>query len=438
MLIGLMVPAAAGELHLRGHGGPVRAIALSADGTRAITGSFDYSVMTWLVGTDAVARDARLIGHDAAVNAVALVPGERAISGSDDGTVAIWDLKSSKLVARLEGHKGKVVSLAVAPDGRQAASAGWDRTARLWDLQNASAGPVLSGHAGKVSAVVFSEDGRTLFTASTDGKIRSWNSKTGEQLRTLHDHGWGINALRLVPGGRQLLFGGLNGDVRIVDVETGEAVKTLATHERPVLTLEVSRRHGLAVSGSANGKIHIWSLKDWRLVRAHDNPFGPVWALAVARDGRGLFFAGLDDHVIYWQVQPPKPFDAVESEMPRRLKNGAHMEPGQRYFLRKCSICHTLDPDDGNKAGPTLYGVFGRKVGTLKGYVYSEALRKADFIWTEKTIGDLFDHGPQHLLPGTKMPLQQMTNVDERNALIAYLKKATAKKAKPATGDGND
>ena len=75
--------------------------------------------------------------------------------------------------------------------------------------------------------------------------------------------------------------------------------------------------------------------------------------------------------------------------------------------------------------------LFGRKVGTLPGYSYSKTLKEGDFIWTEKTVDQLFADGPENFVPGTKMPLQKMSNDDERKALIAFLKHAT-ETGKPA------
>ena len=76
-------------------------------------------------------------------------------------------------------------------------------------------------------------------------------------------------------------------------------------------------------------------------------------------------------------------------------------------------------------AGPTLYGVFGRKAGTVKGYLYSDGLKRSNIIWSAKTIAQLFDLGPDRLTPGSKMPLQKILNPADRKALISYLEKAT-------------
>ena len=106
------------------------------------------------------------------------------------------------------------------------------------------------------------------------------------------------------------------------------------------------------------------------------------------------------------------------------------MSTGERQFQRKCSICHTLKKEGENRAGPTLYRLFGRKAGSLPDYPYSDSLLNADIIWDEETIARLFDDGPDIVTPGSKMPLQRLKNIEDRDALIAFLKHATDPKAK--------
>ena len=77
------------------------------------------------------------------------------------------------------------------------------------------------------------------------------------------------------------------------------------------------------------------------------------------------------------------------------------------------------------RAGPTLYKIFGRKAGTLEGYKYSKALIDSDIIWNEESINRLFDEGPDKVTPGTKMPIQRMKKIQDRQDLVMFLKKAT-------------
>ena len=89
-------------------------------------------------------------------------------------------------------------------------------------------------------------------------------------------------------------------------------------------------------------------------------------------------------------------------------------------------MCHTISPNGRNKAGPTLYGVFGRRAGSVAGYKYSDGLKRSGVVWNEETIDALFDQGPDVYTPGSKMPLQRMPNAEDRAELIAYLKRVTA------------
>ena len=68
-------------------------------------------------------------------------------------------------------------------------------------------------------------------------------------------------------------------------------------------------------------------------------------------------------------------------------------DPGAEVF-RGCVACHTLSADEGNRAGPTLAGIFGRRIASLPGYNFSEALKKLDIVWTPATVAKLFEVGP--------------------------------------------
>ena len=99
-------------------------------------------------------------------------------------------------------------------------------------------------------------------------------------------------------------------------------------------------------------------------------------------------------------------------------------DPGAQVF-RACVACHTLAPDEGNRAGPTLAGLFGRRIASLPGYNFSAALKKLDIVWTRETVSKLFEVGPATYTPGTKMPEQTIGSPQERAALVNFLERAT-------------
>ncbi|MRX10747.1 c-type cytochrome [Pseudoduganella sp. FT25W] len=90
---------------------------------------------------------------------------------------------------------------------------------------------------------------------------------------------------------------------------------------------------------------------------------------------------------------------------------------GQRVWQKRCTECHALDTDE---TGPHHRGVFGRRSGSVKGYDYSRALRKADLVWDETSL-DRWLTDPEKFLPGQNMDFR-VRSKQERAALIAYLK----------------
>jgi cytochrome c len=419
--------AAAGNLV--GHGGPVRAIRLPASGA-VFTGSFDYSAIVWDTLAEPPRAAARFDGFNGAVNALAPIDaGSRFLAAGDDGMVSLADVARQTVVHTFNGHEGKVVGVAVSPDERLAATAGWDRTVRIWDLRRRLAGPVLNGHKAPVNAAAFSQDGAFVYTAGADGMLAEWSVADGAFVRAIAKHGWGINVLDRLKGARHLVYGALNGAVVVVELPAGTSARELAPHNGPVLALAVAERSELLATAGGDGRIRVYRTTDWQPVAEHHNPYGPVWALAFHPDGRSLYYGGLDDFVTRWQFSPQAPFEPVLGDFPRRFqvsrKSDGQLGAGEQEFARKCSVCHTLEPDGRNRAGPTLHKIFGRKAGTVPGYAYSVALRNSPIVWSEATIEKLFELGPDEFTPGSKMPLQKITNAESRKALIDYLKAAS-------------
>jgi cytochrome c len=420
------------DLSLVGHGGPVHAIQLNKTKTRALTGSFDYSMMLWDISGDKPKELRRFDEHEGWVKAVKFLPGEKRALAAGGGDVWLWDLETGKSLHVFKGHTAEISALALSSDGKWAASTSIDHTVRLWNLETLKPGPVLRGHKGPTNGVAYSKDDKTIYTASYDGTLRTWDSDTGEFKRILYRHGFGINTLRRFPGGDLLVFGALNGKALVIDGKSGERVHEFKGIEGPFLAIAIQEKPGLlALSGSQQkggdvvGVIRVVRIGDWAPIEEYEDPRGPIWAMDFGTFGSTLYYGGKDDYVTVWQVSPRKPFETISGPVPRRYEVSKTAGPGELQFARKCSLCHTLTSDGGNRAGPTLYKVFGRKVGTLPGYPYSEALKKSDIVWSEKTIELLFGLGPNHYLPGTKMPLQRIADPKKREALIAYLKVAT-------------
>lgn len=93
---------------------------------------------------------------------------------------------------------------------------------------------------------------------------------------------------------------------------------------------------------------------------------------------------------------------------------------GRQLFDERCSSCHALD---GNKVGPMLGGVVGRRAGSAAGYQYSAALKDAGLTWSADNL-DRWLTDPRAFIPGTKMPVRVL-DAPSRRDLVAYLQKVS-------------
>ncbi len=420
-LLVLATPLAAQDFFsLKGHGGPIMDIAVSPAGQIA-TASFDNSVGLWQ-NREPTWCD----GHAAAVNVVDFVGADRLVSAGDDFTIRLWSGCDAEPLV-LGRHKGKVAGLAVSPETGLVASASWDGTIGLWPLDGDRPGRMLRGHAQGVNDVAFADGGTRLYSVSMDGTIRIWDVVQGTEERQLVRHGFGVNELILNEDDGWLAYGAVDGVTRLVDLETGAELGDFTLDRRPILALAYHAGTQQLAVGDGEGYIMIVDTGAGRIVRDFRAARqGPVWALAFSPDGRNLHAGGIEDIMYSWPVDTMTEHGQMATETRSFLQDPESLPNGERQFMRKCSICHTTTARGGRKAGPTLHGLFGRSAGSLSDYRYSKTLAGSDIVWSEETIDRLFDLGPDHVVPGSKMPMQRISATRDRQDLIDYLRRATA------------
>jgi cytochrome c len=94
---------------------------------------------------------------------------------------------------------------------------------------------------------------------------------------------------------------------------------------------------------------------------------------------------------------------------------------GKAAFVRQCAICHTIDKDGPNRFGPNLFGILGRKAGSVPGFMYSRAFKAAaSWDWNEDLVAGWIG-APGVMVPGTAMGVFQGVAQSDRDDIVAYL-----------------
>jgi cytochrome c len=420
LLIFLPLGITSASAQLRGHGGPVRALAISSDGQNAISGSFDSTAIRWSLTRNAAEQVLRF--HADAVNAAVLLRDGRAVTAGADGRIAIWTPGKAEPDTVLEGHSAPIAALAVSPDGAMLASGSWDQTVRLWPLAG-GAPRVLEGHTQNVNGLAFAPDGRSLVSVSYDQSVRIW-PLSGPVAPTIVAMPGPLNAVA-IGGDGEIATGGADGKLYLLSGK-GTRAGDIAAGPRPVISIAISPDGALVAAASIGGSVAVIDRKTGGLARTLVGPGLPVWSVAFLPDSRTLLTGGADNIIRRWNAVTGEPVDPLLQEAAGDPLAAYTGDRGADIF-RACVACHTLGAEQANRAGPTLAGIFGRRIASLPGYNFSEALRRLDIVWTPETVSRLFEIGPSAYTPGTKMPEQRIGSEQDRAALVQVLQRATDK-----------
>jgi len=285
---------------LEGHSGGVMGVALTPDGRRAVSASYDNTLKVWDLESGRELRT--LLGH--AGEGVAVSPdGRRAVSASYDKTLKVWDLESGRELRTLHGHSDGVNGVAVSPDGRRLVSASYDKTLKVWDLESGWELHTLRGHLGGVNGVAVSPDGRRLVSASSDKTLKVWDLESGWELRSLGGHSGGVNGVAVSPDGRRAVSASSDKTLKVWDLESGQELCTLQGHSGWVMGVAVSPDGQRALSASYDETLKVWDLESGRELRTLQGHSGWVNGVAVSPDGRRAVSASSDKTLKLWDME---------------------------------------------------------------------------------------------------------------------------------------
>ena len=150
-------------------------------------------------------------------------------SGSADGTITLWNLKTGEKVKELKGHEKSIKGFAYSFDGKRLASCSTDNTIRIWDIESGKELKKIKAtdrYFGYADYLTFSKDGKFLLIGDNYGLIKILNSSTGDEIKKIDTEFTSIDIITLSLDGKYIIFGNnrYSEKIGMVDFETGEKI----------------------------------------------------------------------------------------------------------------------------------------------------------------------------------------------------------------------
>ena len=257
-----------------------------------------------------------LDGHGGRVYSVAFSPeGGVLASGCDQGVrpdgslvkggrrVRLWDVASRTCTAALTGPEGAASCVAFSPDGAILASGNSGQPVHLWRLgRRFRKGPIILADDTDVTSVAFSPDGALLATGNCYKTVRLWDVAAPTCLATLSGHGGWVHSLAFDLDGGILATGSGDHTVRLWDVAARTCFATLTDHGEIVREVAFSPDGATLASGSVDRTIRLWDVATRTCTAVLTDGFTPVFCVAFSPDGSVLASGGPDSTVRLWDV----------------------------------------------------------------------------------------------------------------------------------------
>jgi WD40 repeat protein len=307
---------------LTGHTADIFAVALTADGSRIVTGSYDKSARVWEAATG---KQLSKLDHPGSVLAVAVTPdGKRIATGSTDHTVRIWSTSGDLLFELPTGQQGpakrqgNVLSVAITPDGTRVVFGMQDGSAGVLDIDNGNPLFELKKQDSSIFGVAVTPDGENIVTVSADHTIRISSARTGDELRSFTGHNEQVTGVVVTPDGSQIVTRSMDRSVRVWDFMTGQQGTLINNNNHIPLSIGVLPKTRQIVVGWNDATVRVYEAgsNDEISGKALLGHQADVQALAVAADGKRVITGSNDKTVRIWGFEnanaPPSKFDNAE------------------------------------------------------------------------------------------------------------------------------
>ena len=284
-----------------GHSSWVRDVKISLDGKKALSGSSDGTMRVWDLESGEYLKVKTDKGLGNEIDCVSCTPDFKlAIAGGWNSILYLWNLESEECLIKLKGHTDWITCSSITPDGKKAVSGSRDRTLRLWDLVDQKCIAKLEGHTAPIYGVSITPDGKLAVSASTDKTLRLWDLEKKNCIGKLEGHEKSVYSISITPDGKMGVSGSSDKTIRVWNLVNKECIATLKGHRGWVRSTCITPDGKRALSGGWDGTVRLWDIEKNECIRKFEGHADLIEAVSISADGRTVISGGADKTMRVW------------------------------------------------------------------------------------------------------------------------------------------
>ncbi len=338
---------------LKDHDSLIFSFAITPDGNKAITGSYNGNLCIWNLNSGENIK--KINKHSSIVSFIDITPdGKIAASVSGDGQIFVLDLESGNTIQKLDDHQEMVKKAYISPDGLNVIFIDEKDTIYIWDLKN------------KKNEIITLFTNQSVFAVSSDFKhfvtfnkenLELWDMKTFKPVKNIKFYGdpksiaftpdlkkiisvkyskiliYNLDSVKkqfldttrdninigpifgfdITADGKIAVTTSGDGSIRIWDLNTGDNIKIIEYDSEKLHQLSLTPDGKKAITSSVDGKVFIWDLEtgsNSKTIKGHQKP---ICEIAVTTDGKKAITGSWDKTVRIWDLTTGNNFKTPEN-----------------------------------------------------------------------------------------------------------------------------
>lgn len=308
---------------LKGHDWSVTTLDINEEGDLLLSGAWDNTMILWDLSNDSILY--KFGNHSNMIWDVAFSNNEQYVaSASWDASINIWNLKSKKLVYKLEHAKkfrttqtepfyqerifpNMMNCIVFSPDDSFLASGSSDGMIRIWNLKSGELSEIIDIYDSKsVNDILFNRTGSKLIISSDKIRIYDLKNKVVEMILDGH-HGKLIGALDTDKSGKYLISGDIAPrDPLIIlwDLDTGDKIREFKGHRKVIRDIAFSNNNSMIASAGEDNQIILWSVQsNDPILIFTDNDKKELNAVYFTRDDKMIIYGSQDKTIKFRSIE---------------------------------------------------------------------------------------------------------------------------------------